>query len=242
MARPVKVQQLTFDAIGRICAETSSSEVPIPKEMEFPSDDMPIAERDKALRGVREQRSHLASKIHIAHSFNTVSSAYNDPKFRRRTAKKLKQAITKAKSLRRELEDLQRDELIVHGVNLTMRQGFMNLGIEGNFTYDDALADVRGLEKLLEATSGYMCGAEPPPRAGQGESSEPTRQEGWFRELAKIFQDCFGREAGISKTADGEPDGPFVRFAEAVQRELGTPMTRQAIAQAYRRSQRVTSA
>jgi hypothetical protein len=53
-------------------------------------------------------------------------------------------------------------------------------------------------------------------------------------DLARCFESVYGRPARVSRRADQQPDGPFVRFAAQFLQELQVPATLETIASAMR--------
>ena len=70
------------------------------------------------------------------------------------------------------------------------------------------------------------------------ESPHSTFEQLVGEHLAKVYREFIGREPGVSRTKDGSPDGPYVRFIAAVLkieeiRYNGKPYTTASIAKAW---------
>ncbi|GGD93568.1 hypothetical protein GCM10011390_10400 [Aureimonas endophytica] len=110
----------------------------------------------------------------------------------------------------------------------------------------DAVDAIRALPEAVEKERRRLCDAglhdmAPlnllPSENGRNRDDPGTAGGSFIIALGDAFREFFG-EPKIMTSEDGEPEGPFVAFVQAVRQSAGHPITASAVKQAWMRARR----
>ena len=223
---------LDFHAIGRVVDQVREADASLGTAYELPVTGDPT-EWDR----VRNARTGLSSSISWAYTLREVHGDWTSDS----RAKRRYEALGRARRLARELVALVEDDQLPLASSLVSR---FRTTDEHGFHVVDFSQFMVGLERMQEAAeqerarlrSDDLHEAAPLSHVEGEPASFATPGNSFISGMGKAFKKGFGQTPLIKFTSDREPAGPFVRFVEAVTREMGEPMSPDGIRKAWDRA------
>jgi len=165
-------------------------------------------------------RNQLASDLLEARSKLLLFTALDSDKGARARENLFNAVAISAKKFKKRLLDPRGQEYAARAIASRF---------DSNADFDAFLA---GLDRVIEATEA-LTGEN---RKGAWARLDHSPKE-WFAVeiLPPIFERNFRRSPGISRSADGSrTGGPFIRFVQAVMREMSMPISAETVARALK--------
>jgi hypothetical protein len=226
---------LDFQAIGRVIDLVREADAGLGAAYELPATDDP-ADWDR----VRNARTGLASAISWAYTLRDVHADWTSDS----RAKRRYEALGRVHRMSRELLALIGDDQLPLSSSLASRFAATD---ENGFHVVDFSQLMVGLERLRDAAeweriylrSNDLNETAPLSHIEDDSASFATPGNSFMSGMAKAFEKGFGCSPSIKFTTEREPTGPFVRFVEAVTREMGDPMSPDGIRRAWDRAKTI---
>jgi len=223
---------LDFQEIGRVVESVRATDTSLGDAYQLPTTGSP-ADWDK----VRHARADLSSSISWAYTLRDVHGDWTSDS----RAKRRYEALGRTRRLTRELVALIEDDQLPLTSSLASR---FRVTDEHGFHVVDFSQLMVGLERLQEAAeqerarlrSADLHETAPLSHVEGDSASLATPGNSFISGMGKAFEEGFGQPPSIKFTSDREPAGPFVRFVEAVTREMGEPMSPDGIRKAWERA------
>lgn len=221
---------LDFQAIGRVVARVHEVDASLGALYELPATGDPTD-----WGRVRNARAALSSSISWAYTRRDVHGDWtSESRSKRKYA-----ALARARRLARDLSALIKDDELPLAPSLA--SGF-RVTDEHGFHVVDFSQFMVGLDRLQEAVEQERARLkeanlhDAAPLSHIEGASMATPGSSFISGMGKAFEKGFGQSPSIKFTGDREPTGPFVRFVEAVTREMGEPMSPDGIRKAWDRA------
>lgn len=223
---------LDFPAIGRVVESVRQADMALGGEYLLP-ENAEHADWEK----VRTARDGLSFSISWAYTLREIHGDWTSDS----RAKRRFDALGRALRLSRKLAAILKDEELP--LTASLIPWFRTTDDIGSHVvnFSQFLA---GLDLLKEASeqererlkkSGFdQAAALSPDKSGSRLLATPGHS--FMTGLGKAFEKGFGTAPFIKFTSDREAAGPFVHFVEAVTREMGETMSRDAIRKAWDRA------
>jgi hypothetical protein len=216
---------LDYQAVGRILRRVAEAGLAIPSEFDPTS----------ALS--RDWRLELSKAISWAVTLREVQPEWtNDARSRQRYEKlgKIRQAASSI------AEALQDEDVLVSALSshfvATPQWGKPDAYPE----FHSLISGIRHLQFAAEKERNSLRKSGLHQKAPLSPAAEidvlKTPGAAFIRQLGNAYQKSFGTAPDISYSSIREASGPFVAFVEAVSKELGEPMSPEAIRKAWERA------
>lgn len=223
---------LDFQAIGRVIDRVREANADLGAAYELPATDDP-ADWDR----VRNARTGLASAVSWAYTLRDVHADWTSDS----RAKRRYEALGRVHRMSRELVAIIHDDQLP--LSLSLAPGFPATDEHGFHVVDFSQLMV-GLEQLQNAAeqerarlrSADLHEIAPLSHIEDETTSLATPGNFFISGMGEAFEKGFGWPPSIKFTNEREPAGPFVRFVEAVTREMGEPMSPDGIRKAWDRA------
>lgn len=223
---------LDFQQVGRIVDSVRAADIALGDAYQLPSTDSP-AEWDR----VRHARADLSSLISWAYTLRHVYGDWTSDS----RAKRRYEALERVRRMARELVALIENDQLPLTASLASH---FHVADERGLDVVDLSHLMVGLERLQEAARQERARLK---RAGLHETAPLSHVDGdsvslatpgssFISRMKNAFEDGFGQPPSIKFTPSREPTGSFVRFVEAVTREMGEPMSPDGIRKAWDRA------
>lgn len=225
---------LDFQGIGRVVDSVRAADMSLGDAYQLPTAGSPT-EWDR----IRKARADLSRSISWAYTLRDVHGDWTSNSRARRRY----EALGRTRRLARELVALVEDDQLPLASSLAPR---FRATDENGFHVVDFSQLMVGLERLQEAAeqertyrrSAEMHQTAPLSHAEDDSTSLATPGNSFISGMGKAFEEGFGQPPSIKFTSEREPAGPFVRFVEAVTREMGESMSPDGIRKAWDRATR----
>lgn len=223
---------LDFEAVGRVVESVRAADTSLGDAYLLPPSRAP-----SEWYRVQQAREILASDISWAYTLRDVHGDWTSDS----RAKRRYEALGRTRRLARELvalienDDLPLTSSLVPRFHVTDEHGFHVVD------FFQLMVGLKRLQAAAEQERAHLRSANmhatAPFRHVVGDpASLATPGKFFISGMGKAFEKGFGQSPSIKFTSDREPAGPFVRFVEAVTREMGEPMSPDGIRKAWERA------